>query len=452
MSELRDINSITIAPNRQRRDFDPEAIQELIASIQESAHGLMHPIVVREEDGVLILVAGERRLRAIKEINELGGVFMHGGLPVPKGQVPIVHLGSLSGLAAFEAELEENIRRKDLTVIEAAQATARLFELRSLQAEEKGLKVVTTGDIAREIFDIPASVPSGELGQAQSTVRNQLLIAKHAANPEVRKAKSLKEAVNIVKKADAAATSAKLAAAVGKDYGTKNLKLFNADCLAYMQETQLFSFDILLTDPPYGMGAHEFGDSNRPGDMKEHSYDDSYEAWLEIMQVFPAATFALAKASAHAYVFCDIDRFPELRERMSAAGWKVHRTPLVWHNPDGFRTPWPDQGPQRKYELILYAVKGDRKTTRIAPDVLSYRKDAQAGHPAQKPVELLRDLLQRSAVPGDMVFDPFAGSGATLEAAHGLLLDCVGVEKDSTHYGTALKRIQALSALEPGLF
>ena len=201
-----------------------------------------------------------------------------------------------------------------------------------------------------------------------------------------------------------------------------------------------------------GVGAQDFGDSNKPGDLKGHFYDDSYETWLETMRVFAAASFALAKPSAHAYVFCDLDRFPELRDFMSKAGWTAHRTPIVWHNPDGFRAPWPDRGPQRKYELILYAVKGDKKTTKLAGDVLMYRKDAQVGHPAQKPVELLKDLLSRSALPGDVVFDPFAGSGATLEACHALMLTCTGVEKDAGAYGVALKRIQALSAHDPGLF
>lgn len=452
MTSFRPVDSIVISENRQRRDFDMEAMQDLQTSIQESEHGLLHPIVVRFEAGTPVLVAGERRLRAIKEIYELGGSFRHGGTRVEAGMCPVVDLGELSPLAAFEAELEENVRRKDLTVLEAAQATAQLFKLRTMQAHKKGGVLPTAGDLAREVFDLPESKAAGELGSAQAAIRSQLLVAKHAANPEVRKATSLKEAVNIIKKADQASQSARLAATVGKTYSTQNLKLFNEDCLEWMAAGAGPLFDIILTDPPYGMGAHEFGDSSRPGDMKGHSYDDSYESWLETMRMFAPASFAIAKPAAHAYLFCDIDRFPELRALMSQAGWDVHRTPLIWHNPDGFRAPWLDRGPQRKYELILYATKGGKKTTKLSGDVLMYRKDAQVGHPAQKPVELLKDLLSRSAVPGDKVFDPFAGSGPTLEAAHSLLLDCLAIEKDLTHYGTALKRVQALAVNDEGLF
>lgn len=434
------VSDITIPPNRQRREFAEDAMQELISSIQDSAHGLLHPIVIRMDAGAPTLVAGERRLRAVKEIYELGCCFKHGGEFVPPGHVPVVELGDLSFLEAREAEWEENSRRKDLTIIEAAQATAELFELRQLQG-----KAPTAADIAREVFDLPASKPSGELGSAQAAVRSQLLVAKHAANPEVRKATSLREAVNIIKKADQAKQAQALAQAVGRTYSSKNLQLLNTNCLDWMAACPPETFDIILTDPPYGMDAQDFGDSNRPGDMKGHSYDDSYPTWLETMRVFAPATFAVAKAQAHAYLFCDIDRFPELRSLMSEAGWDVHRTPIIWHNPDGFRTPWPDRGPQRKYELILYATKGNKKTTKVAPDLISFRKDSAVGHPAQKPVELLKELLSRSALPGHKVLDAFAGSGATLEACYSMMLDCVGLELDPTHYGTALKRIQALS-------
>lgn len=444
------IDLILVAENRQRREFDHDAMQDLMTSIQESAHGLLHPIVVRQDAKGVWLVAGERRLRAIKEIYDLAGMIKHGGEVVPQGSVPIVDLGDLPPLEAFEAELEENIRRKDLTVLEAAQATAKLFELRGMQAQAKGVPSPTAADLAREIFDLPESRKGAE-GSAQAKVKSQLLVAKHSDNPEVRKATSLKEAVNVIKKADQVAMSQRLAETVGKTYTSANLKLFNADSLTWMAGRES-EFDIILSDPPYGMGADEFGDSNRPSEMKEHSYDDSYPTWLSTMRVLAPALFAITKPSAHAYLFCDIDRFPELRQIMSEAGWDAHRTPIVWHNPEGFRAPWPDRGPQRKYELVLYATKGGKKTTKLAGDVLTYRKDAQVGHPAQKPVELLKDLLSRSAVPGDKVFDPFAGSGSTLEACHSLLLDCTGIEQDLTHYGTALKRVRALSAFDEGLF
>ena len=450
MSTLIPLNQITFAPNRQRREFKPDSINELADSI--ATNGLLHCPVLRIEDGQFILVAGERRLRAITDLHALGRPFSYNGQVIPEGQVPFTTLGRLSATEAWEAELEENIRRVDLTWQERAAAEASLVNLRSEQAHERGEPTPRISDIAMEIRDVPASTPRGAMGDAAYTLTTNVIVSKFLDDPEVRAAPSAKEALKILKKREAARQNNELATLVGKTFSTSDHRLLNEDCLAWMAAGEPAQFDIILTDPPYGMGADSFGDSGQGVAAAAHFYEDSYETWLSIMSVFPERSFALAKPAAHCYVFCDFDRFPELRSRMSAAGWKVHRTPLIWSNPDGFRAPWPDQGCQRKYELILYAVKGDRKVNHLKGDVLEYRRDTSVGHPAQKPVPLLLDLLGRSARPGDRVFDPFAGSGATIEACHELKLTCTAIERDESAYGIAVKRVQGLAALEEGLF
>lgn len=446
------LDRIEVPANRQRREFDAAALEELRTSIQETQFGLQHPIVVRQgaEPGAFLLVSGERRLRAIRDIYELGGEFRHAGAAVPAGQVPAVDLGELDPIDAFEAELEENIRRDDLTVMERATATAQLFDLRVAQAARDGQPSPAASDIAQEMFDIPASKPKGEYGQATTTVRDQLIVARHRDDPEVAKATSLREAVKIIKKKDEAKRNVALAAAVGATYTTDRLQLHHADAQEWLAPV-LGDFDIILMDPPYGMGADQFGDSGtEAGAAGAHQYDDSFESWLAMMEWLVPTTWRVTKPSAHMYVFCDLDRFFEMRARFSAAGWNVHRTPLVWHNPDGFRAPWPEHGPQRKYELVLYARRGEKKCSVLRGDVLEYRKDPALGHPAQKPVNLLIDLLRRSAAPGDKVLDAFAGSGGILAACNDLRLSCVALERDPTFYGMAVKRLQALKS-EPEL-
>ena len=89
---LAPISSIIVRPKRQRKLFDEAKLAELRASI-ESEVGLLHPIVVRGEADGLVLVAGERRLRSIQDIYDLGGSIRHAGKAVPPGQVPYVDLG-----------------------------------------------------------------------------------------------------------------------------------------------------------------------------------------------------------------------------------------------------------------------------------------------------------------------------------------------------------------------
>lgn len=445
------ITSIRIAANRQRKEFPEAELVELGESIVKV--GLLHAPVLRQlDDGTLQLVSGERRLRVMTDLHELGREFFYSAEQVPPGQIPYTTLGLMDPLDAWEAELEENIRRVDLTWQERAAATAELMQLRQAQAAEAGRPAPTMAQLTLEVRDVPKELAeAGTLGDYQTQTRNEVIVSRFLSDPDVAKAPSLKEAVKILKKKEERSKQNELAATIGRTFTAHSHQLLQEDFLQWQVTAESAQFDIILTDPPYGMGADEFGDSGQGVGAAAHFYEDSYENWLELMQVFPAATFALARQDAHAYVFCDIDRFPELRERMSAAGWKCFRTPLIWHNLDGFRAPWPKQGPQRKYECILFAVKGDRAVNSVKPDVLAYGKDPALGHPAQKPVPLLIDLLSRSARPGDRVFDPCAGSGATIEACHELKLTCTALEKIPAAYGIAVKRLQGLQELEKEL-
>jgi site-specific DNA-methyltransferase (adenine-specific) len=444
------IPSILISDGRQRRAFPEDALAELRSSIQTV--GLMQAVVVRDTPEGPLLVAGERRLRAMTDLHELGLAFSYAGEPVPEGQVPCVSLGDLSPLEAWEAELDENIRRQDLTWQERAAAEASLVELRREQAVEAGRPPPTLADVARELHDLPADKPAGELGDYSTNLRTNVIVSKFLSDPEVSKAKSAKEALKILKRKEETRKNTELAATLGATFTSSAHSLHQADCLQWLAAAQPAQFDIILTDPPYGMGAHEFGDSGTGGSAGAHFYDDSYESWGKLMVTLPVELFRVAKPEAHAYLFCDIDRFHELRTLMAVAGWEVFRTPIIWHNPDGFRAPWPEHGPQRRYECILYAMKGKRKVNAVAPDVIVCGKDASLGHPAQKPVGLLVDLLRRSARPDSCVLDPFAGSGSTLEACHELKLACTAVENNPAAYAVAAKRLASLGAFDEGLF
>lgn len=427
-------HAILVSSNRQRREFEQGALQELVESIDK--HGLFHPIVLRLEGESYVLVSGERRLRAIADLRDLGGVLRFDGQDVLSPLIPHVLLGELGPLEAEEAELEENIRRSDLTWQERASATARLAALRTAQAGVAGGPAPTTADIAEEIRG------SSE-GANQEATRQEIIVAKYLTDPEIAAAGSTKEAFTILRRRDARGRNAQLAADVGRTFTSAQHTALNCDSIQWMREQEPGQFDVILTDPPYGIGADEFGDAGGRT-AGAHGYGDSYEEWEELMNAFPAQAFRLAKEQAHAYVFCDIDRFPELREGFRMVGWWTHRTPLIWHKPAAPRAPWPEHGPQRKYELILYAVKGRRPTMKLCPDVITCDTDDNIGHPAQKPQALYEDLLRRSIRAGDTVFDPFMGSGTIFPAAHSLKCKATGIEIDSSSYGIALKRLELL--------
>lgn len=428
---------IIIPEDRQRKTFQDEAITELMQSI--ATVGLLHAVVIRYVEGIPTLVSGETRLRAIIMMDMMGEGYRFGSFPIPSGHIPVHDIGSLSELEAYEAELEENIRRTSLSWQDEAIARERLHSLRAQQA-------AAVGDI-QTIAMTAMEVEGRADGHFQDKVKTQIAIARRIAdggNPELAKASSLADAKKIMVKQATIEKNILLAKEFGSRTTSERYKLYEADCLQWLDSYDGELFDVILSDPPYGMNAQSFGDGAGKLTGTTHRYDDSPEAWRALMKAFIPLTFSKTKAQAHLYLFCDLDHFHELRELVRSAGWIPFRTPLIDFKEDSGRVPWPFTGPRRQYETILYAVKGDKPVTSIASDVIPCRADKQEVHGAQKPVSLYSNLLRRSCAPGDLVLDAFAGTGPILAAAKELNLRAVAVEKEEGAFATALKRLADL--------
>jgi DNA modification methylase len=428
------VSSIIIPPNRHRKEFDPNDLQDLQSSITST--GLLHAVVLELVGSDYILRAGERRLRAVLDIYELGGEFKYDGDPVPKGLIPYTLWTDLTDIQRLQIEVDENSQRRDFTWQESANATAALERLRSLQAAEANLPPPTVADLAQERR-------GASRGQPHEDTRNDLILARHLSDPDVARAKTSREAMRILKAKEQAARHERLAATFGAVMTSASHTCINTDAAEWIKTCADESFDVILTDPPYGIGADDFGTASE-GSATAHGYSDSVDTLVSILEWFPHESYRVAKPEAHLYLFLDIEWFAKWREVLGRAGWKVFRTPIVWVKPTGFRTPWIDQGPQRKYELCLYAVKGEKKVNMIAPDVISMTSGEGLGHPAAKPPALYAELLKRSVKPGDAVLDPFCGTGPIFSAAHQLKCLATGIEIDTTFYGTSLEQINNL--------
>lgn len=415
------VDEIQIPDNRFRRDFDPRKLNELKESIQRN--GLWHPVVVEGKDGKWILRAGERRHRVLSDIAKEGKPIRVGSESYAGGLVPAVNFGELSELQRLEIEVEENVVRADFTWQERTRALAALHELRSRQNTKQ-----TLTDTATEVLGKPAQ------GMQVSTVSEALIVAKHLDNPEVAKAKDQKEAVKIIKRVAESEHRAQLA----KKYDLTKVahKLLKGDALEILKTLPAESFDVVLTDPPYGIGADNFGDQASTG----HSYEDSKTYFKQLSNVLAEESWRVAKAKAHAYIFCDVRQFGDLEALMCLAGWRVWPVPIIWYKGNGM-LPQPQHGPRRTYECILYAIKGERETLQVKLDCITKIPGVKRlRHGAQKPVALYADLLSRSARPGDTVLDCFGGSGTVLVAANRAKLTATYIENNEEQYNIALQR------------
>lgn len=119
-----DISELRANPYQPRKQFDPEAMEELVQSIQE--HGIIQPLVVRKSIHGYEIVAGERRFRAGKKA----------GLT----RVPVV-IRDFSDEQMMEIALIENLQREDLNPMEIANAYQKLMDHFSLTQEELAVRV-----------------------------------------------------------------------------------------------------------------------------------------------------------------------------------------------------------------------------------------------------------------------------------------------------------------------
>lgn len=419
------LTSLVIPENRQRRVFDEKKLEELSSSIMTK--GLLHPPVVRFTGTEYILVAGERRTRAITSLASIDVGVTCNGQEFPPGHLPITLLADLDPLAVREAELEENTVRDDLTWADKARAIAELDSLRKAQAAEAGT-VHTFRDTASEIVGRLAE--GGEITKVSEAV----IVTRHLHDPDVAAAKTQKEAIKIIKKKADAAHREKLAETF--DISKTPHRLENISAFTFVKTLPDASFDLILTDPPYGINADNFGSMADTA----HSYADTAEYALSCYEMVAQEGFRVAKAQAHCYVFLDPRYWTPVSLAFAAAGWDVWPTPLIWSKGNGM-LPKPEHGPRRTYEMILFANKGNRKVLKVAPDVIPVPLTLDRDHGAQKPVLLYRELISRSLLPSQTVLDLFAGSGTIFPAANAQKVTATACELSKEYYNLALSRI-----------
>ena len=100
---------------------------------------------------------------------------------------------------------------------------------------------------------------------------------------------------------------------------------------------------------------------------------------------------------------------------------------------------------RHRHEAAFLLAKGNPvfPATPI-PDVIDWQYTGNNLHPTQKPVQSLKPLIAAFTKPGDIVLDPFSGSGSTLVAARELGRQFIGIDLDPDHHRTATKRLSGL--------
>lgn len=428
---------LILVEDRQRKEITPKELLELKRSILSK--GLLHPPVLSYPGPGYKLIAGERRLRAMIQLHEEGLVFSYNSEPVPAGHIPYSLISDLTPADLQEAELEENVLRMPLTWLEEAEAKAKIHEMRTEKAKAEGLPAPTLKSTAQYITEktqADPEKPSRSVNAEQAALTRAITVAKHKDNPAVQKAKNLTQAYAAI--LDQTETQFKAILASRSAEGQSNLQLLKGDCLEILPTLKANTFDIIYGDPPYGIGADTMKSDSK------HFYQDDPEYALRIYQAIITEGFRVTKQRAAMFLWCDIDHFVRIRDLCAMGGWVPWRTPIIWYKGESGYAPWGRAGFVRTYEILLYAVKGQRELFSPGGPDVSIRRTASASkrvHAAEKPIDVLEYYLSRAALEGDSVLDPCCGSGPIFEAGHNLKLKVTGIEVSQQYQELALARI-----------
>jgi site-specific DNA-methyltransferase (adenine-specific) len=188
------------------------------------------------------------------------------------------------------------------------------------------------------------------------------------------------------------------------------------DAVDWLRAQAPESIDLLVTDPAYeSLEKHRaIGTTTRLKHSKGSSND-----WFT---VFPNARFGelfaeawrVLKRNTHLYLFCDAETMFVAKPEAERAGFRFWK-PLVWDK----KTIGMGYHYRARYEFILFFEKGKRRLNDLGvADVISVPR-IHRGYPAEKPAAVSEVLIKQSSASGDLVADPFMGSGSVGVAALG---------------------------------
>ena len=369
--------------DRVRKDLDPKRIAELADSIKRL--GLIHFPVVSKKD--FLLVSGETRLEACRSLGW--------------DRIPIQWSENLTEDEHLEIELEENIKRTDLSWQDQCSAMQKYHELK--KSTESNWTISKTAE---------------SVGVSFGTVQSYLQISAEieSGNSRVVEAQRLSVAKNIVKRKIERATSDQLNQ-VHEIVLLEDSPIKNLDFNLWAPEYSGPPFNLVHCDFPYGI---DIGNSEQIAMSVATGYEDGFSVYEKLINTLKTHREKLLGESAHILFWFSMKHYSYTLESLSEH-FHVEPMPLIWHKSDN-RGILPDasRGPRRVYETALLCSFGDRKIISPVSNLYSHPTSSVAGHMSEKPEEMLKHFFRMFVDSNTRILDPTCGGGSALRAARSL--------------------------------
>lgn len=399
---------------RQRRDIHTK---DLEASIRQV--GLLQAIIVSQD---LVLKAGERRLTACKNLGHQ--------------DILCRFAEDLSPIEAQIIELEENLKRQDLSWRDSVIALARIHGL-FCELDPDWTQAQTADRISLTI----------------GTVSLYLRVYRDIGDERVAQADTVREAYNVLLRRDSRIAGDKLQElledtppnsapddppAVSQGPGlpiasgnsaaqppgsiTVSFRPTSAgetiqqgDFLEWAPRYAGPKFNFIHCDFPYGI---DFASSTQGLGSESTVYDDSKDVYVALLETLCKQIDRLMSVSAHLMFWYSAKHHQLTMERFAKlSSLEFHVYPLIWLKSDNAGIAGDARRhPRHIYETALFASRGRRQIVRIAADAYASPTDKSL-HVSTKPEPMLRHFMSMIVDEQTVMLDPTCGSGASIRAA-----------------------------------
>lgn len=225
--------------------------------------------------------------------------------------------------------------------------------------------------------------------------------------------------------------------------------IYHMDCLKGLKQMENNSIDLVVTDPPYLLrNIYEYKGNDLAveiikyqGALKEQKLADGYDIRIldEVVRVMKVPNI---------YIWCNVLQIPMyIKYFVLERGCKMDI--LIWHKTNPM--PLCNNKWLSDKEYCLYFRKGgycnpsgysEAKTVWELPSNIKDKN--KYGHPTVKPLMVIENIIRNSSREGDVILDPFIGSGTTAVAALKNNRQFIGFENNEDYYNTAIKRMTGI--------
>lgn len=413
--KLFPIDDITVSEDRQRKA--PTDVTSLAFSIKKV--GLINPITIAKDGR---LVAGYRRLTAVRLLCEQE--------PKRARTIPVQFYEELSPADRELVELDENIRRENLTWQDQALALARYHEIcmneqddwnHAKTAELAGLSATTLYKALNVAPELRAGNERIKSFDSLSAADN-FLTRQHQREQDDELAKLDMDEVFADKPSEKkAASTAPAAKSVDAQIRTADQDISVGDALKFMETFNGDRFNLIHCDFPYGVGMHKSEQANAES---WDTYEDTPEIYFNLLETMLRSRKQIMAPSAHILFWFSMEYYSETLSLFAkiAPDLVVNKFPLIWHKSDGRGIlPDPERGPRRIYETALLITAGDRKIVQATGNAYAApTMKAEADHISMKPEPVLNHFFRMLVDKSTALLDMTCGSGTALCSAERL--------------------------------